>query len=66
VDQPCKGPNEDEIDEIVTAEADDDAAWEKSIKVRRAKDGMEPLPSELAAKARLARLRRAIGLRKQS
>ena len=42
---------EDEIDEIVTAEADDDSAWEKPIRVRKPKGAKVPLPSELAARA---------------
>jgi hypothetical protein len=54
---------EDEIDEIVTAEADDDSAWSKPIKVRRAKDANVPLPSELAARAAFfARLHHETGL----
>jgi hypothetical protein len=51
--------SEDEIDEIVTAEADDDSAWEKPIRVRRPKGANVPLPSELAARAAFfARLHR--------
>lgn len=42
---------EDEIDEIVIAEADDASAWEKPIRVRRPKGANVPLPSELAARA---------------
>jgi hypothetical protein len=42
---------EDEIDEIVTAEADDESAWEPVIRVRRSKGANIPLPSELAARA---------------
>lgn len=50
---------EDEIDEIVTAEADDDSAWEKPIRVRRPKGANVPLPSALAALAAFfARLHR--------
>lgn len=37
---------EDEIDEIVTAEADDDSAWEKPIKVRRPKGTMNNLDED--------------------
>jgi hypothetical protein len=55
--------SEDEIDEIVTAEADDDSAWGKPIRVRRAKGANVPLPSELAARAAFfARLHHEIGL----
>lgn len=54
---------EDEIDEFVTAEADDDSAWEKPIKVRRPKGTNVPLPSELAARAAFfARLHHETGL----
>lgn len=54
---------EDEIDELVTAEADDDSAWEKPIKVRRPRGTKVPLPSELAARAAFfARLHHATGL----
>lgn len=54
---------EDEIDEIVTAEADDDSAWEKPIRVRRPKRAKVPLPSELAARAAFfARLHHETGL----
>jgi len=50
---------EDEIDEIVTAEADNDSAWEKPIKVRKPKGANVPLPSDLAARAAFfARLHR--------
>ena len=50
---------EDEIDEIVTAEADDQTAWDKPIRVRRPKGANVPLPSELAARAAFfARLHR--------
>ena len=54
---------EDEIDELVTAEADDDSAWEKPIKVRRPRGTKVPLPSELAARAAFfARLHHETGL----
>lgn len=54
---------EEEIDEIVTAEADNDSAWERPIKVRRAKGPKVPLPSELAARAAFfARLHHETGL----
>lgn len=55
--------SEDEIDEIVTTEADDDSAWEKPIRVRRPKGANVPLPSELAARAAFfARLHHETGL----
>ena len=54
---------EEEIDEIVTAEADDDSAWEKPIRVRRSKAAKVPLPSDLAARAAFfARLHHESGL----
>ena len=40
MNKPFKEPTEDEIDEIATAEADDDSAWEEPITVRRPKGGM--------------------------
>ncbi|MEK6284386.1 MAG: hypothetical protein AABO57_01440 [Acidobacteriota bacterium] len=50
---------EEEIDEIVESQADDDSAWEKPIRVRRAKPGSVFLPPELAARvAFLAKLHR--------
>jgi hypothetical protein len=58
-----KKMTEDEIDEIVTAEADDYSAWDKPIRVRVARDAKVPLPSELAARAAFfARLHHEIGL----
>ncbi|NUO78979.1 hypothetical protein HUU05_02805 [candidate division KSB1 bacterium] len=47
------------IDKIVVAQADDDSAWEKPVRVRRAKPAALPLPSELAMRAAFfARLHR--------
>jgi hypothetical protein len=43
--------SEEEIDRIVVAQADDDSAWGKPIKVRPAKSSTMRLPSELAARA---------------
>ena len=37
MNKPFKNPTEDEIDEVVTAQADDDSAWEKPIRVQRQK-----------------------------
>lgn len=51
MNKPFKIPNEDEIDEIVEAQADDDSAWGKLQKVRKPKGPDVPLPSELAARA---------------
>lgn len=48
-----------EIDKIVVAQADDDTAWEKPVRVRRAKPASLSLPSELALRAAfVARLHR--------
>ncbi len=49
----------EEIDKIVVAQADDDSAWGKPIRVRRAKPASLSVPAELAARAAfLARLHR--------
>jgi hypothetical protein len=51
--------SEEAIDKIVVAQAEDDSAWEKPVRVRRAKPASFPLPSELAARAAFfARLHR--------
>jgi len=51
--------SEAEIDEIVVAQADDDSAWEKPVRVRRPKSASVLLPAELAARAAFfARLHR--------
>ena len=50
--------SEEEIDNAVVAQADDDSAWEKPIRVRR-KSASLSIPGELAARASfLARLHR--------
>ena len=52
-------PNEEEIDATVEAQADDDSAWEKPVRVRKTKLASVPLPAELAARAAFfARLHR--------
>ena len=43
--------SEREIDRVVVAQADEDSAWEKPIRVRRGKTASVPLPSELSARA---------------
>ena len=54
-----KKPSEREIDRIVTAQANDDSAWEKPIHVRRAKPASLSIPPDLAARAAfLAQLHR--------
>jgi hypothetical protein len=51
--------SEEEIDKIVESQAEKDSAWEKPIKVRRAKTTALSLPAKLAARAAfLARLHR--------
>ena len=51
--------SEEEIDKIVESQAEDDSAWERPVKVRRAKSTALSLPGELAARAAfLARLHR--------
>ena len=51
--------SEGEIDKIVESQAEEDSAWERPIKVRRAKSTAVSLPAELAARAAfLARLHR--------
>ncbi len=50
---------EEEIDNIVIAQANDDSAWEKPVHVRRKKTASFSIPAELAARAAfLARLHR--------
>ena len=52
-------PSEDEIDQIVAAQADDDSAWDEPVRVRRAKPASVVIPAELAARAAfLAQLHR--------
>ena len=54
-----KDLSEEEIDRNVVAQADDDSAWEKPIRVRKAKPATLSLPSELIAQATFfARLHR--------
>jgi len=51
--------SDEEIDRIVVAQADDESAWGKPIKVRPPKSSTMRLPSELAARAAFfARLHR--------
>ena len=55
--------SESEIDQIVIAQADDDSAWEKPIRVRKAQSTSISIPAELAARAAfLARLHRKSNL----
>lgn len=48
-----------EVDRLVTAQADEDSAWQKAIVVKRPKSTSLSIPAELAARAAfLARLHR--------
>ena len=50
---------QEEVDRLVTAEADEDSAWQKAIVVKRPKSTSLSIPAELAARAAfLARLHR--------
>jgi hypothetical protein len=42
---------ENDIDRIVVSQADDDSAWEKPVRVRKAKSASVSIPAELAARA---------------
>jgi hypothetical protein len=55
--------SEQEIDRLVISQADDDSAWSKPIRVRKAKSASLSIPSELAARAAfLAQLHRTKNL----
>ena len=50
---------QDQVDRFVTAQADEDSAWQKTIVVRRPKSTSLSIPAELADRAAfLARLHR--------
>ena len=50
---------QDQVDQFVTAQADEDSAWQKAVVVRRSKSTSLSIPAELAARAAfLARLHR--------
>jgi len=54
-----------QIDERVTAQAEQDSAWEKVVSVRRKKSTSLTIPADLAARAAfLAKLHRESGLAK--
>jgi len=58
-DKAKRKPSEREIDRMVVAQADDESAWEKPIRLRRAKSASLSIPADLAARAAfLARLHR--------
>jgi hypothetical protein len=48
---PKKKPSEREVDQIVTAQANDDSAWEKPVHVRRTEPTSLSIPADLAARA---------------
>ena len=51
--------SEEEVDRIVEAQADDDEAWERPIRVRKARPASLSIPGDLAARAAfLAKLHR--------
>ena len=52
-------PTQDQIDRLVTVQADEHSAWEKAIVVRRPKSTSLSIPADLAARAAfLAKLHR--------
>lgn len=54
-----KSLSEKEIDQVVVAQANDDSAWEKPIRVRRTGPASLSIPADLAARAAfLAQLHR--------
>ena len=54
---------QEEIDEFVAAQADDDSAWEKPVRVRRLEQASLSLSAELAARASFfARLHRGMSM----
>ena len=62
---PRPNVTQNQIDRVVTAEADKDSAWQKTIVVRRPKSASLLIPAELAARAAfLARLHRESGVDK--
>ena len=51
--------SEEEVDRLVTAQAEDDSVWGKPVRVRKSKSAAVSLPSELASRAAFfARLHR--------
>ena len=62
-DKTEKNLSEQEIDHIVVAQASDDSAWEKPIRVRRSAPTSLSIPGDLAARAAfLAQLHRTKSL----
>ena len=58
-----KRMSEEEIDNIVVAQADNDSAWEEAIHVRKTEATSLAIPADLAARAAfLARLHKETGL----
>lgn len=59
VEDNTKVLSEEEIDEIVIAQADDDSAWEEPMRVQRERSAFVKLPAEMATRAAFfARLHR--------
>lgn len=46
-----KNPTEKEIDRLVIAQADDNSAWDKPIRIRKTKPASLSIPPKLAARA---------------
>jgi hypothetical protein len=58
-DEVKRNLSEQEIDQLVVAQADDDSAWEQPVRVRRARPASVSIPADLAARAAfLAQLHR--------
>ncbi|MCX5810217.1 MAG: hypothetical protein NTX36_12750 [Proteobacteria bacterium] len=58
-----KNLTEQEIDQIIIADADNNSAWEEPIKIRKQKFTSLSIPSELASRAAFfARLHRGLSL----
>jgi hypothetical protein len=56
---------QDQVDRFVTAQADEDSAWEKAMVVRRGESTSLSIPADLAARAAfLAKLHRESGIDK--
>jgi hypothetical protein len=54
---------EEDIDNLVVAEAENDSAWEAPVQVRRGKRGVISIPADLTARAAfLAQVHRASGV----
>lgn len=50
-DRAKKKPSEQEVDQIVAAQADDDSAWEQPVHVHRTEPASLSIPADLATRA---------------